>query len=470
LLIPTGQFGEDSSFFQENTSMTPSDVRAAAAELVQLHARFAPVFGRKEVQAHSRVYLQGLLSAPGRKSAEPIALAFGQAGGDEPRHCRVIALQRFLSSAPWDHEAVQKEIQRTFAERLVPANTDWPIGTVGVIDASTFVKKGRESVGVKRQYCGRLGKVENCQAGVFLTGVTPAGAALLEHQLYLPREWAQDSPRRDKVHVPQEVRFQTQPQIAADLLRRTRQAGLVHFDWIVADEGFGRYGQFLDELEDMGQRYLLEVPSDTTVWTEGEVPAYGGRGRRPRRSRRNAVRAVRSVAECWPASAWQNYQIRDGAQGPLVFEFAALRVHGMRHRKEGPALWLVLRRSLGPKVETKYYVSNAPADTSLETLALVSGCRCRVEEYFEQAKSYLGMAQYEARAWSSWHHHMSLVALAHLYVTLTRMGLKKKRRTEPGSGVAVAPHCVADGKPNPGNRHENHPVLPESQRHSQALT
>jgi SRSO17 transposase len=426
LLIPHWPVRGGFFFFQENTSMTTSEVRAAAAELVTLHSRFASLFGRKEAQAHSRVYLNGLLLGQGRKSAEPIALAFGEPGGEGSGQSQVIALQRFLSSAPWDYWAVQREIQRAFADRLILANTEWPIGTVGIIDGSTFVKKGSESVGVKRQYCGRLGKVENCQAGVFLTGVTPAGTVLLDHQLYLPQEWARDKKRREKVHVPKEIRFQTQPQIAAEMLRRTQQAGLVRFDWVVADEGFGRYGGFLDALEEMGQPYLLEVPSDTTVWTEGEVPAYGGCGRRPRRSRRNAVRSVRVVAENLPTQAWQNYQIRQGAQGPLVFQFAAVRVNAMRHRKEGPAIWLVIRRSLGPQVEIKYYVSNASADTRLETFALVSGCRFRVEEYLAEAKSYLGMAQYEARGWASWHHHMSLVALAHLYVTLTRMRLKKK--------------------------------------------
>lgn len=405
--------------------MTPSDVRAAAAELVPLHARFAPCFGRKEAQAHSHTYLQGLLAAPGRKSVEPIALAFCESQ-DELHQCRVIALQRFLSSGPWDHEDVQKEIQRTFAETLVPSTADWSIGTVGVLDGSTFVKKGTESVGVKRQYCGRLGKVENCQTGVFLTGVTPSGTALLEHQLYLPREWADDATRRTKVHVPPEVRFQTQLQIAATLLSRVRANGLVSFDWVVADDGFGQYGKFLDALEDLDQRYLLDVPSDTTVWTEGEVPVYKGCGRRPRRSRRNAVRSVKAMAESLPPEAWHKYRIRDGSQGPMVFAFAAVRVHAVRHRKEGPAIWLVFRRSLGATAETKYYVSNAAADTSLEAFALVSGCRWRVEEYLEQSKSYLGMAQYEARSWASWHHHMSLVALAHLFVTMTRLRLKKK--------------------------------------------
>ena len=159
----------------------------------------------------------------------------------------------------------------------------------------------------------------------------------------------------------------------------------------------------------------------------GGCPGASGRGRRPSRARREAVRSVQAVAQSLPAGAWHTYQLREGACGPLVFQFAAVRVWAVRHRKPGPPIWLMIRRSLGPDPEVKYYVSNAAADTPLEALALVSGCRFRVEEYLEEGKSYLGMAQYEARSWSSWHHHMSLVALAHLFVTLTRLRLKKKR-------------------------------------------
>ena len=167
----------------------------------------------------------------------------------------------------------------------------------------------------------------------------------------------------------------------------------------------------------------------TTVWTQdpaAAVPAYRGRGRRPTCPRRDAVRSVQAVAESLPAEAWHTYQVREGACGPLVFQFAAVRVWAVRHRQPGPPIWLVIRRSVEAKPEVKYDVSHAAADTPLSTMALVSGCRFRVEEFFQEGKSYLGMAQYEARAWTSWHHHMSLVGLAHLFVTLTRLRLKKQ--------------------------------------------
>lgn len=409
--------------------MTTNEVRAAAGELVHLHERFAPLFGRKEARAQSLIYLNGLLLGQGRKSAEPMALVFGQPDDDGISQNQVLALQRFLTYSPWDTCAVQREIQTVFAEKLLPSTADWPIGTVGVIDESGFVKKGTQSVGVQRQPCGRVGKKENCQVGVFLVGVTPAGSALLEQQLYLPEIWASDADRREKAGVPKEIEFQTKPQIGIELLRRTQEHGLVKFDWVIADELYGRNGDFLDNLEQMQQRYVVEVPVNTTVWTvdpQTQVPPHRGRGPRPTRPKRDLVRSVGAIAASLPPSAWQVLQLRPGAKGPLAFAFARVRVWAVRHRKPGPACWLVLRRSLEPDAEVKYYLSNAAEDEPLETMALVTGTRYRVEEFFEEGKGYLGMAQYEARAWASWHHHMSLVALAHLFVTMTRLRLKKK--------------------------------------------
>jgi SRSO17 transposase len=452
--------------FVEDTSMTTDELRAAAGELVRLHERFAPFFGRKEAQAHSLVYLNGLLLSQERKSAEPMALVFGEPDDDGIGQNQVLGLQRFLTHSRWEFQDIQREIQHVFAEELVPSTATWSIGTVGVIDGSGFPKKGTESVGVKRQYCGRLGKTENCQVGVFLTGVTPAGTTLLDYQLYLPKEWASDRKRRKKVRVPKEVRFRTQPQIAAELLQRTQATGVVRFDWVIADEAFGSNGSLLDILEERKQKYLLEVPATTTVWTvdpAGEVPAGRGVGRPPACPRRDAVHSVKAVAANLPATAWHAYRVREGACGPLVFEFAAVRVWAVRHRKPGPTIWLMIRRSLGADAEIKYYVSNAAADTRLETLALVSGCRFRVEEFFEEGKSYLGMAQYEARAWSSWHHHMSLVALAHLFVTLTRARLKKSSAPDPGHGAAITEERLAAIAVYRRRRYQHHGVPSGSQ-------
>ena len=427
--------------------MTTDELRAAADELVVLHRRFAPLFGRKEAREHSLVYLRGLLSAEGRKSVEPMALVFGKAAADPDEAQReVLAMQRFLTLSPWGVAAVQREIQQVFLEQLVPSTSQWSLGTVGVLDESGFAKKGSESVGVARQYCGRLGKVDNCQVGVFLVGVTPAGSALLDHELYLPKEWVKDRKRRKKTRVPKELKFRTKPVIAAELLRRTREAGVVRLDWVTADELYGQNGEFLDELEAMQQKYLVEVPVNTTVWTVDpahEVPVYRGRGRPPGRSKQDQVRSVRQIADSLPGEAWRAIKLREGAAGPLVFEFAAVRMWAVRHRKPGPCVWLLIRRSLDANPEVKYYLSNGEETVALETMALVSGCRWHVEEFLEEGKSYLGMAHYEARSWTNWHHRMSLVSLAHLFVTVTRQRLKKNSGTHAGHGGAHAPQCTA---------------------------
>ena len=410
--------------------MAANRVRTCAKKVTCFHQQFESCFGRREAKAHSLVYLRGLILGEGRKNVERIALRFSTArNGSPPSQNEVVALQEFLTLSPWQARSVQEKIQDVFAEELVPRTAAWPLGTVGVVDESAFVKSGPESCGVARQWCGRLGKKENCQVGVYLLGVTPAGTALLDHGLYLPEAWAADRARRRKTRVPPEVKFQTKPQIATEQIRRTRTAGHVAFDWITADELYGRDGNFLDALEQDGQRYVVEVPVNTSVWTldpSTQMRAWCGNGRPPKNPRRDSVQSVKEVAESLPPEAWQVLQLREGAKGPLAFEFARVRVWAMRHKKPGPPVWLVVRRSLADNPEVKYYLSNADENTPLETMALVTGTRWRVEEFFEDGKGDFGMSDYEARAWTSWHHHMTMVALAHLFMTTTKLELKEE--------------------------------------------
>jgi SRSO17 transposase len=408
--------------------MTQDEVRAAAERLVQFHERFAPLFGKEQAQDHAYTYVKGLMVCPERKSIEPIAIFVGDG--------KVSALQKFINIAPWGHDDVQTEVQEVFVEELVPTAADSPMGVVGVIDESGFAKKGDHSAGVGRQHNGRLGKEDNCQVGVFLVGVTPGGSVLLDHQLYLPESWCEPTKackdRREKVHIPETVVFQTKPQIAAGLIRQTAVLGVVNLDWVTADELYGRNGDFLDELELLGQRYVVEVPVNTTVWTEDPtscIPPYGGRGRVPTKPSREAVASVVEVISSLDLGQWRTLNLGQGAKGPLCYEFAAVRVWAVRHGEAGKPVWLLARRSLDATREVKYYISNADASTPLEVLAKVACTRHKVEDFFEDGKSYLGMSQYETRSWVGWHHHMSLVAMAHLFITLTRRDLKKKRRS-----------------------------------------
>jgi SRSO17 transposase len=407
--------------------MTPDDVRAAAERLVDFHERFAPLFGKEQAQDHAYDYVKGLMTCPDRKSVEPIALLVG--------HGDVSGLQKFINAAPWQYDDVQAEVQAVFDDELVPSAADSPAGVVGVVDESAFAKQGVHSAGVARQHNGRLGKEDNCQVGVFLVGVTPAGAALLDHRLYLPKPWCEDTPearaRRAKAHIPEGVTFQSKARIAAELVRGAAVLGQTHLDWVVADEEYGKAGHFHEAMDELGQRYVVEVPVTTTVWTAdpaGCVPAYGGRGQPPKRPAREGVKSVAAVAAGLPTEAWQALKVREGARGPLVFAFAAVRVWAMRDREPGPPVWLLIRRSLEATPEVKYYVSNGESETPLKVLALVACTRHRVEEYLGEAKTYLGMAQYETRSYVGWHHHMALVAVAHLFVTLTRLRLKKSQR------------------------------------------
>src|SRR5690242_4177185 len=195
--------------------MTPDDVRAAAEQLVDFHERFALLFGKEQAQDHAYDYLKGLMVCPERKSIEPIALHVG--------HGDVSGLQKFLGAGPWPSDDVMAEAQAVFADELAPSAAGSPVGVVGVIDESAFTKKGSHSAGVARQHNGRLGKEDNCQVGVFLIGVAPAGSALLDHRLFLPEAWCAPTRearhRRDTAHIPEDVTFRTKPQIAADLIR-----------------------------------------------------------------------------------------------------------------------------------------------------------------------------------------------------------------------------------------------------------
>ena len=213
------------------------------------------------------------------------------------------------------------------------------------------------------------------------------------------------------------------------MVRNLAVTGTVTLDWVVADSEYGRAGHFLDELELLEQRYVLEVPATWVFWTAdpaGSIPAYSGRGRKPTAPRREAARTAAQIADELPASAWTALRVREGAVGPLVFQFAAIRAWGIRHRKPGPPSWLLIRRSLGAEPELKYYISDAGGETPLSTLALVACARHQVEEFLEDCKSYLGMAQYETRSYIGWHHHMTLVGLAHLFVTLVQRRLQDR--------------------------------------------
>lgn len=372
---------------------------------LRFHARFAPLFGRREARERSEQYLRGLLVQKSeRRSAENLAEAVV---GATPR-----TLQLFLSNAPWSAGAVTEALHAYVGERLAD-----PEG-IFLLDETGFAKQGKKSVGVARQYSGTLGKVGNCQIGVFLTYASAQGHATVDAGLFLPESWTQDRARCRAAGVPEEVGFRTKPEIALDLLRRARQAGHLPGRWVAADEVYGNSPIFRDGVAALGLWYMGDVACDLPVFTEEaptQVPPYSGRGRQPVKVRLapGAVPAqpVQSLAAALPELAWQEIEVAEGAQGPRRYRFARLRVWESRAGVPGRECWLLLRTNLEGE-EPRYALSNAPAEVELSRLAQVQTTRWRIETEFETLKGEVGLDEYEVRGWRGWHHHITLSLLA----------------------------------------------------------
>ena len=390
------------------------------------HAYFGPLFGRRESRDHSRHYLQALLVQSGeRRNAENLSETV-------PASAR--AMQRFLTEAPWDDDLVTGHLQEYLGPRLEHAEAVW------VLDGSDFPKQGRKSVGVARQYCGRLGKVANCQAGMFLAYISPLGRALVDKRLYLPESWTSDSGRCDAARVPAERRrYRSKTELALEMVARALERDHLKAGWVAGDDAFGMSPSFRNGLAALGMRYVLDVPAGFTAWpTEPEwtSPAYQGCGR-PRKPKlvggQRQTMAERS--DELPQDAWREITVAQGSQGPRTYSFSAQRVRPTSKRKPDEIHWAVYRRNLDGS-EPRYYLSNAPEDTPLETLAYVSGSRWRIETEFETEKSDVGLDEYETRTWAGWHHHVALCLLGGAFLlSLQQAWGEKDAATHEAAGV-----------------------------------
>ena len=379
---------------------------AAAFEQVDgafqdFHAYFAALFGRREARDHSRHYLQALLVQSGeRRNAENLSETV-------PASARV--MQRFLAESPWDDDVVIGRLQEYLGPRLGHPEAVW------VLDGSDFPKQGRKSVGVARQYCGSLGKVANCQAGMFLAYVSLQGRALVDKRLYLPESWTSDTDRCAAAGVPEESRnYRSKTKLALEMLERTLERGHLKAGWVAGDDAFGMSPSFREGLAALGMRYVLDVPGGTTVWPLEPAwtsPEYQGIGRsRKPRLKGGQRRTMVERSDELPEEAWREITVAEGSQGPRSYQFSAQRVRSTSKRKPGEIHWAVYRRNRDGS-EPRYYLSNAPEDTSLETLAYVGGSRWRIETEFETEKSDVGLDEYETRTWAGWHHHVALCLL-----------------------------------------------------------
>ena len=401
-----------------------ADAAALRRDLAAYHALYAPLFQRRELQAQALWYLAGLLSAERRKSVERMVLH--QRGADSNA---VRTAQLFVGQRRWPDGPLLPRHWEEVAQSLGHA------AGVLIVDGRDFRQQGRESVGVARQYCGELGKKANCQAGVFVAYASAAGATLVHRQLYLPRHWVEDvawGPRRQRCGVPAQIPFQTKPQIAAALVSEVIEAGSLPVRWVTCDEGYGSDTVFLDRLTALGLGYCAEVPHTTRVWPTRPqlcVPPAPVTGRPPTRLQlapgAPRSQAVKDVAAQLPAGAWQHMQLKEGSQGPLCADFAALRVVASRRAQAGPAVWLLLRRP-ARTAQLKTYLIQGAADMTMAQLVWLAALRWPIETCFQEGKQLLGLGDYEGRSWIGWHHHMTLCLLAHFFLVRQKLRLKQK--------------------------------------------
>jgi SRSO17 transposase len=367
-----------------------AQVEGWAAEFERLCERIGLRFARPEVRRRVVGFLQGLLGNAERKNGWQLAEQAGETTPD--------GMQRLLTTARWDADAVRDEVRAYVAEHLGDP------GGVLVVDETGFLKKGRKSAGVKRQYSGTAGRIENCQVGVFLAYASAKGRALVDRELYLPEEWATDTDRRAEAHVGAEVGFATKPQLARRMLERALDAE-VPAEWVTGDEVYGGDGRLRAWLERRGLAYVLAVKATQPLWAATpQGPAE--------------VQARTLVARL-PTRAWRQLSAGDGAKGPRVYDWA--RVALVRPGWAGRGFWLLARRRLTDG-ELAFYACFGPARTSLSELVRVAGVRWAVEECFQTGKGQVGLDHYQVRRYDAWYRHITLAMVAQAFLAVVRAG------------------------------------------------
>ena len=395
--------------------LQPEQVEGILDKLSQFWQRFANLFQRREQREWGLKYISGRMMEGKKYFTNAIARRVGEKNER--------AMQNFIGASPWDDQAMVVEHQQVAQETL-----GHPQGCI-IMDGSGFPRKGTESAGIARQYCNELGKVDNCQVGIYLAYSSPKGYTLLDRRLYLPEEWFSDeyAARWQRCEIPEETPFLTHQELALEMLEGVNQRGVVTFQWVLGDGEFGRDTKLLDKIAALEKRYFMQVPVNTRVWLERpetEVPEWKGRGRKP--TRRQLVEGApppQRVDELsLPPEQYQRYTLHEGSKGPLVADVACMRIVAVRGGLPGPEVWLVLRHDV-LSGERRYYLSNAPVDTQQEQLAWLSAARWPVEKSFEDCKDELKMNQYAMRSWLGWYHHMTLIMIAHLFLVALQQDL-----------------------------------------------
>ena len=410
------------------------------------------VIGHADRAEPLRDYCLGLMMPVARKSVEPLAAVTAPTRVSAKHQ----SLLHFVGQSPWSDEALMARVRDWVLPRMIERGG--PI-TAWIIDDTGFPKKGKHSVGVSRQYCGQLGKQDNCQVAVSLSIANEKASLPIAWRLYLPDHWAQDPALRQKAKIPENVVFQTKPQIALDQIRAAAAAG-TPAGVILADAGYGADGAFRAGLSELGLDYVVGVQPTVSVWRPGEAPlppkAWSGTGRPPsllRRSRDHKPLSAKALAKELPADAWQTILWREGSNVDLASRFAALRVRpaSRDYNLTEPRAeeWLLIEWPGDDAEPLKYWLSNLPADTPLDELVATAKLRWRIERDYRELKQELGLGHFEGRGWRGFHHHASLCIAAYAF-------LISERETIPPSAAG----CVQGG-PKP-------PIPRGSRRHATA--
>jgi len=395
----------------------PVELARVRGRLVAFAEEMLAPLQRSDQRRWGEVYLRGLMLDGRRKSIEPMAARLPD--GDEQ------CLQQFVNQSPWEWQPVRRRLARKLSAAIV--------AEAWIVDDTSFPKFGRASVAVGRQYCGALGKVANCQVGVSINAATDEASCPLDWRLFLPEEWDDDRERRTKTRLPDEIRYQPKWRLALEMLDDLRKDGLEPAV-ILADGGYGEISEFRLALDQRELDYVVQVKGATSAYAEDvrpETPAYSGTGRPPKPRYRARRSSLKTLALAAGRDALRTVSWREGSRGKLSSRFLALRVRpaNVQLRRaagadELPLRWLLCEWPDGANEPVKYWLSNLRAETPLKRLVGLAKLRWRIEHDYRELKDALGLDHFEGRSYPGWHHHVTLVSLAHGFLTLERLNPK----------------------------------------------
>lgn len=398
------------------------DVENFNDELSDFHSQFHSYFKRSESRSHFYNYMNGQFSELERKSIEPIALNIK--GGN------VRAMQRFISDAPWEDDKIMVRHRQNVAFDFGSSE-----GAI-ILDETGFAKKGNESIGVSRQYCSNIGKIENSQVGVFTAYASEEGYCLVDKRLFIPEKWFGDEfeSRRQKCKLPADAEFKTKPQLGLEMLNHISEEEILLFKYILGDTIYGNSPEFIEGADKLvGTTYFVSVPNSTLCWLKDPVVVekqYKYKGKKCTKkvvidTEKKPI-SLAELARNTNSYFWYRRKVSEGSKGPIVYEFTRRRVklsyEGLPHRE----VWAIIRRTIGENPEYNYYISNASTSARLPLFVWLSGMRWPIEQCFEETKSELGMDQYEVRKFTGWHHHIIACMLGHFFLWHLKVRLGKK--------------------------------------------